>query len=81
MELILTRSAGQPWLVNALCREACFDSEAGRDRSRTITDGDILDAQERLIAPAARLPVERLLHLLATMASVEQRVMEPNWKQ
>ena len=48
-ELIQTRSAGQPWLVNALCREACFDSEAGRDRSRDITEADILDAQERLI--------------------------------
>ena len=49
VDLVLTRSAGQPWLVNALCREACFDSEAGRDRSRAIAEGDILDAQERLI--------------------------------
>ncbi len=49
VDLVLTRSAGQPWLVNALCREACFDSEAGRDRSRAITESDILDAQERLI--------------------------------
>ncbi len=32
--LIWTRSAGQPWLVNALCRESCYDSVAGRDRSR-----------------------------------------------
>ena len=49
LETIWTRTAGQPWLVNALCREACFDSRAGRDRSRAITEGDILDAQERLI--------------------------------
>ena len=49
VELIRTRTAGQPWLVNALCREACFDSAAGRDRSRAITEGDVLDAQERLI--------------------------------
>ena len=48
-ELIWTRTAGQPWLVNALCREACFESAAGRDRSRAITGEDILDAQERLI--------------------------------
>ena len=48
-EAIRTRTAGQPWLVNALCREACFKSRAGRDRSRAITEGDILDAQERLI--------------------------------
>ena len=49
VELIRTRTVGQPWLVNALCREACFDSAAGRDRSRAITEGDVLDAQERLI--------------------------------
>ncbi len=46
---VWTRTAGQPWLVNALCREACFEHQAGRDRSRAISEGDILDAQERLI--------------------------------
>ncbi len=25
------QARGQPWLVNALCRRACFDSEPGRD--------------------------------------------------
>ena len=49
IEAVRTRSAGQPWLVNALCREACFKNETGRDRTRTITAEDILDAQERLI--------------------------------
>ena len=49
VRLILTRTAGQPWLVNALCREACFEDEAGRDRSRPITADAILAAQERLI--------------------------------
>ena len=49
VRLILTRTAGQPWLVNALCREACFDDKAGRDRSRPITEDAILEAQERLI--------------------------------
>ncbi len=49
LRLILTRTAGQPWLVNALCREACFDDKAGRDRSRPITEHAILEAQERLI--------------------------------
>ena len=49
LDLIWTRSAGQPWLVNALCREACFDAKVGRDRSRPITAGAILDAQEQLI--------------------------------
>ena len=49
LALIWTRTAGQPWLVNALCREACFESEAGRNRARAITADDILEAQERLI--------------------------------
>ena len=49
MRLILTRTAGQPWLVNALCREACFEDQVGRDRSRPITADAILAAQERLI--------------------------------
>ncbi len=31
------QTQGQPWLVNALCAEACFDSRAGTDRSRAIT--------------------------------------------
>ena len=74
LELIWTRSAGQPWLVNALCREACFDSEAGRNRSRAITEGDILDAQERLI-------LARVTHLdnLADKLREERvrRVVEP----
>ena len=30
---------GQPWLVNALVCEACFDNRAGRDRSRPVTVG------------------------------------------
>ena len=49
VRLIVTRTAGQPWLVNALCREACFDDKAGRDRSRPITEQAIVEAQERLI--------------------------------
>ena len=49
LALIWTRSAGQPWLVNALCREVCFESVAGRDRSRPITADAVLEAQERLI--------------------------------
>ena len=49
VRLILTRTAGQPWLVNALCREACFEDETGRDRGRPITADAILAAQERLI--------------------------------
>ena len=36
LELIRTRTAGQPWLVNALCREACFESVgAATDHGRS----------------------------------------------
>ena len=47
--LIRTRTAGQPWLVNALCYDACFRHQPGRDRERLITADAILAAQERLI--------------------------------
>ena len=47
--LIGTRTAGQPWLVNALCYDACFRHQPGRDRERPITADAILEAQERLI--------------------------------
>ena len=47
--LIRTRTAGQPWLVNALCYDACFRHKPGRDRSRPIRADAILEAQERLI--------------------------------
>ena len=49
LELIRTRTAGQPWLVNALCYDACFRHQSGRDRMRPITADAILEAQERLI--------------------------------
>ncbi len=74
VRLILTRTAGQPWLVNALCREACFDDKAGRERSRPITEQAILEAQERLI-------LARVTHLdnLADKLREERvrRVIEP----
>ena len=74
LRLILARTAGQPWLVNALCREACFDDKAGRDRSRPITEQSILEAQERLI-------LARVTHLdnLADKLCEERvrRVIEP----
>ena len=47
--LIGTRTAGQPWLVNALCYDACFRHEPGRDRESPITADAIVAAQERLI--------------------------------
>ena len=68
------QTCGQPWLVNALCRQACFDSESGRDRSRAIAAADLLDAQEHLI-------LNRVTHLdqLADQLREDRvrRVVEP----
>ena len=68
------QTSGQPWLVNALCRKACFDSEAGRDRSRAITVSDLLDAQEHLI-------LNRVTHLDQLADQLKEsrvrRVVEP----
>ena len=41
---------GQPWLVNALAYETCFELSAGRDRSQPVTAAMIEEAKERLIA-------------------------------
>ena len=49
LSLIHVRTAGQPWLVNALCYDACFRDVAGRDRSCPVTADAIVAAQERLI--------------------------------
>ncbi len=49
IDRVYTQTAGQPWLVNALCWHACFKTPQGRDRSRVITDHDILAAQEVLV--------------------------------
>src|SRR6056297_4229151 len=36
-ELAWEYTRGQPWLVNALANEVCFENKAGRDRSNPIT--------------------------------------------
>ncbi len=40
---------GQPWLVNALAYETCFEHKAGRDRSRAVTEAAMQAACEALI--------------------------------
>ena len=42
-------TAGQPWLVNALAYQACFEDRAGRDRSRSLTEAAVRAAGEQLI--------------------------------
>jgi len=41
---------GQPWLVNALAYEACFENNAGRDRTKPITAQMFEGAKQALIA-------------------------------
>ena len=65
---------GQPWLVNALAYQACFEDPAGRDRARPITLALIERAKETLI-------VNRVTHLdqLADKLREDRvrRVIEP----
>ena len=74
IERIYTQTAGQPWLVNALCAEACFENPQGRDRSRPITEDDIFTAQEVLIQG-------RVVHLDQLADKLQekrvQRVIQP----
>ena len=74
LNTVWKQTCGQPWLVNALCRKACFETEAGRDRTRSITADAILDASERLI-------LSRQVHLDQLADKLQEdrvrRVVEP----
>ena len=74
IERIYTQTAGQPWLVNALCWHACFKNPQGRDRSRPISEDDIFAAQEVLIQG-------RVVHLDQLADKLQekrvQRVIQP----
>jgi hypothetical protein len=48
-ELAWDYTGGQPWLVNALAYEACFNIKPNRDRTRRITLETLAEAKERLI--------------------------------
>ncbi|MCX6693075.1 MAG: AAA-like domain-containing protein [Methanomicrobiales archaeon] len=71
---IWTLTCGQPWLVNALAYEVCFEMIEGKDRIRPITANMIEEAKERLI-------MRRETHLdqLADKLKEERvrRVIEP----
>ena len=73
-EAIWTQTLGQPWLVNALAYETCFERKAGRDRTRAVTADDVAEAREQLI-------VRRVTHLdqLADKLREDRvrRVVEP----
>ena len=72
--LVWDLTEGQPWLVNALGYEVCFEMKDGRDRSREINVQMIQQAKENLI-----LGRETHLDQLADKLREERvrRVVEP----
>ena len=74
LDAVWTQTQGQPWLVNALCAGACFDSKTGRDRSRPVEADDIHAAREELIL-SRRTHLDQLTHKLEEERV--RRVVEP----
>jgi hypothetical protein len=74
LERVWTLTMGQPWLVNALAYETCFEMREGRDRSRSITTDRIEQAKENLI-------LRRVTHLDQLADKLREsrvrRVIEP----
>jgi hypothetical protein len=64
--LIWEYTQGQPWLVNALAYEVCFEMKAGRNRSIPIAPEMIVQAKEQLIE-------RRVTHL----DQLADKLMEP----
>ena len=71
---VWTLTHGQPWLVNALAYEACFEMREGRDRSQPISLEMIEQAKENLI-------LRRVTHLDQLADKLQEarvrRVIEP----
>ena len=74
LDAVWEQSQGQPWLVNALCAGACFDSKAGRERSRAIDKDAVFAAREELIL-SRRTHLDQLAHKLEEERV--RRVIEP----
>ncbi|WP_133511795.1 AAA family ATPase [Candidatus Thiosymbion oneisti] len=49
IDYVFEQTGGQPWLVNAMGYEACFEMKAGRDRTQPISLTIMADAREKLI--------------------------------
>ena len=71
---VWSQSRGQPWLVNALAYQVCFEDKVHRDRSRTIDEEAVMEAREELV-----LGRQTHLHQLADKLREERvrRVVEP----
>ena len=74
LDSIWTLTQGQPWLVNALAYETCFELDQGKDRKNPITPSLVEEAKEQII-------IRRETHLdqLADKLKEERvlRVIEP----
>ncbi len=72
--LVWELTEGQPWLVNALAYETCFEMKEGRDRTNEITADMIVQAKENLI-----MRRDTHLHQLVDKLKEERvrRVVEP----
>ena len=74
LDAVWTQTRGQPWLVNALAAETCFENKAGRDRSRPVTTDAVSAAREQLILRRAT----HLKHLANRLTEDRvRRVIEP----
>ena len=74
VDRVWEQTLGQPWLVNALAQQACFEERSGRDRRRAISKSAIDDAKETLIQ-------QRVTHLDQLASQLKKnrvrRVIEP----
>ncbi len=49
VDAVWEQTRGQPWLVNALARELCFEHQALRLRDHPLSEADVFEAREALI--------------------------------
>jgi hypothetical protein len=72
--LVWDLTEGQPWLVNALAYETCFEMKEGRNREKDISPDTIIQAKENLI-----LRRETHIHQLADKLKEDRvkHVIEP----
>ena len=79
LDLCWELTRGQPWLVNALGRELCFEMDEGRDRTQPVTESMVQIARQRLIVARAthidqlayRLREDRVRRVVAPIVSGE----------
>ena len=78
--LVWKLTEGQPWLVNALAYETCFELKEGRDRNKEITVDMINQAKENLILRrethldqlSDKLKEERVKHVIEPILAGSQ---------